>query len=373
MNRSNISKILISLSTGLASAASILLPVQASTYTQHITNRYIQFKVQWADDAYVRPVTISGTKKFVLRATRGAVFPDVTDDHASLTNLAVDGTSYSFSYLDYDKLIHFSDTSTHFVSERYVFALPFSFPADTSSPSYTLDGNFSFSSDISIESESGRTTDGVEQSILYPMYINIYSTGFKKVNNDGSTSQDTSLSQDNIPEVSDPLVLSPEEYEQVNVAVTGPKYDYSYTLEADGDSITDYSMSYVITYSPKYVNVQLKKTWDASVPESERHPVTVHLTRDGQIYPEGNSFTLSADNHWTVTDASISHLLQYNPETGEAYNYSLIEDGTDYQTSVSMTTSGSTVTVQLVNAKISSTPVPTALDKVPVPTTSVES
>jgi hypothetical protein len=369
MRRLNISKILMSLSACLASAASFLLPVQASSLHSHPVYRSINFKVQWEDDTYVKPVTISGTRKFVLRATRSAVFSNVTDNHASLTNLAVDGTSYSFSYLDYDKLNHLSDTTL--VSERYVFAMPFSFSADTSPTSYTLDGNFPFSSDISMESESGITTDGVEQNILYPTWTNIYPTGFKKVNNDGSTSQDTSLSQDHIPEVSDPLVLSPEEYEQVNVTVTDPEYDYSYT-ETDGDSITKYSMSYVITYSPKYVNVQLKKTWDASVPESERHPVTVHLTRDGQIYPAGNSFTLSADNHWTVTDDSISHLLQYNPETGEPYNYSLIEDGNAYQTSASMTTSGDTVTVELVNAKIPPTPVPAVTDKSPVPNTSAE-
>ena len=235
---------------------------------------------------------------------------------------------------------------------------------------YALNGNFNFS----ITSASVTASDGQEKNILKTISARIFPTGFKVKKEDGSFAPEHFFEEFHLPDVSDPLVLSPEEYEQCTVTVTGPEYDYVVEVDENNRPTAEiFSMSYVITYSPKYVNIQLQKVWDASVPESERHPVTVHLTRDGEIYPADNSFTLSADNNWAFTDASISHLLQYNPETGEAYSYSLVEDGNAYQTSSSMITSGDTVTVELVNAKIPSTPVPAAPDKVPVPRTSAES
>ena len=365
MKKSILTKILVSLSAGLASAVSSFLPVEASRQSSSGSIYSIIINVTWAEDAYYQPVQITVTKSATFSIMRYTDFyQSPAQDIPSLESMTWDGTAQTPMYAG-----NIVNDIQNAVWEKYIFTFPSSFTAYLDETTASISGNRSMSytstpsepspSDknrISVTSKEGEV-NGTLKPILDLTTLNFSVAGF---DNDSISSNYQGIKS---------LVLTPnmDSYVQCSYTTFLPTFEY----RQEGN-VYYYTLQSTIIFTPKYVDLQLRKTWDASVPESERHPVTVHLTRDGEIYPTGNSFTLSADNHWTVTDDSISHLLQYNPETGEPYNYSLIEDGNAYQTSTSMTTSGSTVTVELINAKASSTPVPAVTDKSPVPNTSAE-
>lgn len=331
MKHNQIRKILLSLSAALVSAAGALLPVEASSVVDTTLYR-IRITVTWEEDAYVQPVTVSYVKKEKLHMAR--ISGGGSSTASSLQSFTFDGQNIMFDYLE------FKDAGEHY--DLYMPQETHTFSLEADSTTRTLvtedyDTNYHSGTSNTTPRRLHLVTFEADPDILdaESWWIDVY--GFHEYGEE--------------QEEQDALTVQADTYEQCNTTVSALTNESEQSLGGYPQII-----GVTVTYSPKYVSVTLRKVWDSSVPEEERQPVTVHLTRDGEVYPEGSSYVLSEENEWSYT---ITDLLQYDPDSGEAYTYSMTEDGSDYETSVSSSTSGSTVTLELTNS-LSSTPTPTA-------------